>query len=91
MIIKIGDFTLKPSMNSIHYDLVMDGVSVNKETGASKQVERVIGYDMSVPRCLDHIIAYNLKSDDSVVPLEQFLESFKETTERVLSVYNAIH
>ena len=91
MIIQIGEFKLVPQHSG--WDLIEE-VKANKigegtmqnPTGEEYSKEIELGYNMQLETCIQKIIHFRLRRNESLVGLSDFLMSYKEEKDKINSI-----
>lgn len=98
MEIVIGRFRMVPSMASKGWDLHMSKESkiiknINgkrKLTDETKLTDKVIGWDMSLTRCMEYIIHRELATTEEKIEAQKFLHAYRKKSEEVLEQFKKV-
>lgn len=84
MNIEYKDYIIKQSQNSAGFDLIRKVVRTKKGSEETYEGESNLGYDMKLESCFNKIIMEEMKNDDRIVELKEFLEEYNKQKEDLL-------
>lgn len=85
MDIKIKEFLLTPSLNSpTRFDLQREITRTKRESTETYRALEDLGYGMSLPSCIEHIISIKLTEKEDIVTLKEFITEYKNERDLIL-------